>query len=141
MLLYRMESVASTSTDEAHFIGHNQGLTSAVQDPKEIINEIFRCSCCSLEERFNFKGIKAPFARQLSYLEECYIMKDPFSLPNKGEVLVLGADCNFCKKPVCLECSIYFGKRFCLKCALCNIQNLPSQLHSKVNNLIKERDS
>ena len=141
MLLYRMESIASTSMDKTLISEHSQGLTSAVQDSKEIATGVFKCSYCSLEERFDFKGIKAPFSRQLSYTEECYIMKDPFSLPNKGEVLVLGADCNFCKKTVCLECSIYFGKRFCLKCASSNIQNLPSQLHSKIKNLIKEKDS
>ncbi|XP_017757410.1 PREDICTED: cysteine-rich DPF motif domain-containing protein 1 [Eufriesea mexicana] len=136
-----MESIASTSMDETHIIEHNQGLASAVQDSKDTASPIFKCCCCSLEERFDFKGLKPPFARQLTYLEECYIMKDPFSLPNKGEVLVLGADCNFCKKPVCLGCSIYFGKRFCSRCASTNIQNLPSQLHSKIKSLIKETDS
>ncbi|CAL7951044.1 unnamed protein product [Xylocopa violacea] len=131
-----MESVPSTSTSEIRIIEHNQGLTSAVQDSKENTTGVFKCSYCSLEERFDFKGIKPPFARQLNYLEECYIMKDPFSLPNKGEVLVLGSDCNFCKRPVCLGCSIYFGKRFCLKCASIHVQNLPSQLHSKIKNMM-----
>ncbi|XP_017790802.1 PREDICTED: cysteine-rich DPF motif domain-containing protein 1, partial [Habropoda laboriosa] len=130
-----MECIASTSTDEERTIQHSQGITSTVKDTKETTTGLFRCSYCLLEERFDFKGIKPPFARQLNYLEECYVMKDPFSLPNKGEVLVLGADCQFCKKPVCLGCSVYFGRRFCVKCASNNIQNLPSQLHPKIKSL------
>lgn len=139
VLLFRMESVASASVDEVR-IEHDRGLSSIARDSKEATMEVFRCSYCPLEERFDFKGTKPPFARQLTYSEECYIMKDPFSLPNRGEVLVLGADCTFCEKPVCLGCSIYFGKRFCLNCASSNIQNLPSQLHSKINNLINSRN-
>ncbi|CAK9822704.1 Cysteine-rich DPF motif domain-containing protein 1 [Anthophora retusa] len=136
-----MECSASTSTDEERVIQRNQGVTSTVKDVKETTSGVFRCFNCSLEERFDFKGTKPPFARQLNYSEECYIMKDPFSLPNKGEVLVLGADCQFCKRPVCLGCSVYFGKRFCLKCASNNIQNLPSQLHPKIKSLMKSTDS
>lgn len=126
-----MESAASTSAYEI------RTKSTASQDLKESAADIFKCSYCSLEERYDFKGTKPPFARQLNYLEDCYVMKDPFSLPNKGEVLVLGADCDFCKKTVCLGCSIYFGKRFCLKCASSNTQNLPSQMHSKIKNLIQ----
>ncbi|XP_028520877.1 cysteine-rich DPF motif domain-containing protein 1 [Apis cerana] len=110
-----MEPIASTSTEEIRIIEQNQDLTSTVQNSKETITGIFKCSYCSLEERFDFKGIKAPFARQLTYLEECYIMKDPFSLPNKGEVLVLGADCNFCKKSVCLGCNNAIVTYHCYK--------------------------
>ncbi|XP_076234459.1 cysteine-rich DPF motif domain-containing protein 1-like [Calliopsis andreniformis] len=136
-----MESIPSTSVDESDVIEHKQDKISMNRESKEITAGSFACSYCSLKERFDFKGAKPPFARQLTYSEECYIMKDPFSLPNKGEVLVLGADCNFCKKPVCLGCSIYFGKRFCVKCASNNINHLPSQLHAKIKNLIKDDNS
>lgn len=136
-----MESIASTSTDDPCISENNHRITSTIQESKQTTGGIFTCCHCSLQERFDFKGIKPPFARQLTYMEECYIMKDPFSLPNKGEVLVLGADCNFCKKPACLGCSIYFGKRFCLKCASDNICNLPSQLQPKIKSLIKNINS
>lgn len=136
-----MESIPSTSVDEPVATEHSHGIISTNRDSKEIATGTFACSYCSLKERFDFKGAKPPFARQLTYLEECYIMKDPFSLPNKGEVLVLGADCNFCNKPVCLGCSIYFGKRFCLKCVPNNINHLPSQLHPKIKSLIKDDNS
>ncbi|XP_076283044.1 cysteine-rich DPF motif domain-containing protein 1-like [Lasioglossum baleicum] len=135
-----MESVASTSVSQPG-VSEPQGSSSSSHEKKETTSSVFKCSYCSLQERFDFKGVKPPFARQITYSEECYIMKDPFCLPNKGEVLVLGADCNFCKKPVCLGCSIYFGKRLCSKCANSNINNFPSQLHLKVKNLIKATNS
>ncbi|XP_048516114.1 cysteine-rich DPF motif domain-containing protein 1 isoform X2 [Athalia rosae] len=100
----------------------------------------FRCSYCLLEEHYDYKGAKPPFAKNLAYLEDCYIMKDPFSQPNRGEVLVLGADCIVCNKPVCLGCSIFFAKRFCRDCAAKNIASLPMQLHAKIKSLRKEND-
>nr|XP_012139189.1 PREDICTED: cysteine-rich DPF motif domain-containing protein 1 [Megachile rotundata] len=136
-----MESVASTSADDRRTSEYDLSITSAVQGSKQTTVGIFTCSYCALQERYDFKGTKPPFARQLTYLEECYLMKDPFSLPNKGEVLVLGADCNFCTKPVCLGCSIYFGKRFCLECASNNMHNLPTQLQTKIKSLIKNVNS
>ncbi|KZC06256.1 UPF0595 protein C22orf40 like protein [Dufourea novaeangliae] len=136
-----MESIPSTSVSQTGSNEPSHGSTSTGHEPKESTSGVFTCSYCSLQERFDFKGVKPPFARQITYLEECYVMKDPFSIPNKGEVLVLGADCSVCNKPVCLGCSIYFGKRFCSKCASNNIHYLPSQLHTKVKNLIKSTDS
>lgn len=136
-----MESIASTSMDQPAVVEHNHGIIPSVRESKEIAAGVFTCTYCLLQERFDFKGAKPPFARQIIYSEDCYVMKDPFSLPNRGEVLVLGGDCNFCNKPVCLACSIYFGKRFCLKCALSNIHHLPPQLHQKIKNLIKNTNS
>ncbi|XP_011306550.1 cysteine-rich DPF motif domain-containing protein 1, partial [Fopius arisanus] len=91
----------------------------------------FKCFRCSLEERFDYKGTKPPFSRAIVYLEECYIMKDPFTPPNKGQVLVLGGDCSICGQSVCLSCSIFYAKRFCKECAN-NNDNLPKQLQSKI---------
>jgi len=98
---------------------------------------IFACYICDLKERYDYKGARPPFARQLLYLEECYVMRDPFSLPNRGEVLVLGADCTKCKRPVCLACSIYYAGRFCSECASNELHNLPVQLHGKIASLAK----
>ncbi|EFN87745.1 cysteine-rich DPF motif domain-containing protein 1 [Harpegnathos saltator] len=95
----------------------------------------FACSFCSLKEHYDYKGTRPPFARQLVYLEECYVMKDPFSLPSRGEVLVLGGDCSTCGHAVCLGCSIFYTKRFCPKCASSNMHNLPNKLHGKISKL------
>lgn len=132
-----MENLASTPVDKSDICKQMQQNTPTNQQVAANVCDTFTCSFCYLKERYDYKGTKPPFARQLIYLEECYIMKDPFSLPNKGEVLVLGADCNICKRIVCLGCSIFYTQRFCLKCAFNNIQKLPFQLHSKINNLMK----
>lgn len=100
---------------------------------------IFACSICDLKERYDYKGTRPPFARQLLYSEECYVMRDPFSLSNKSEVLILGADCSKCKRTVCSTCSIYYARRFCLECASSELRNLPLQLHSKITSLAKHQ--
>ncbi|KAK2588176.1 hypothetical protein KPH14_004219 [Odynerus spinipes] len=105
--------------------------TSVTQDSKEKSREMFTCSFCPLQEYFDFKGSRPPFARHITYLEDCYVMKDPFDLTAK-DVLVIGGDCSICKKPVCLGCSVFFGKRFCQICATNNSDKLPSQVLSKL---------
>lgn len=136
-VLYRMEGLTSTSADESNIHQQMQENTCTNQQMATNACGIFKCSFCNLKERYDYKGAKPPFARQLIYLEECYIMKDPFSLPKRGEVLILGADCSICKHIVCLGCSIFYTQRFCLKCASNNMQKLPYQLHGKINNLMK----
>lgn len=92
----------------------------------------WKCFCCDLEEHYNYKGTKPPFAKHLTFSEDCYIMKDPFSPPSKGEILLLGADCSVCQKSVCMECSFYYTKRFCKNCALKNIKHFPPKFENKI---------
>lgn len=92
----------------------------------------FACSFCTLNEKYDYKGKEPPFQKYLIYLEECYIMRDPFTPLKQREALVLGSDCYFCKKPTCMDCSLFYTKRFCKNCALANIQELPKQLHKKI---------
>lgn len=141
LLLYRKEDFASTSTDEPGISERTRQTTSTSQQTATNVGGTFTCSFCPLREHYDYKGTKPPFARQFVYSEECYIMKDPFSLPSRGEVLVLGADCSVCEHAVCLSCSIFYTKRFCPKCALSNMQYLPSQLHGKIRNLMNQADS
>lgn len=101
----------------------------------------FACSFCSLKERFDYKGSNAPFAKQLYYLEDAYVAKDPFSLPNKGEVLVLGGDCSVCGKAVCLDCSIFYSMRFCRKCAVERTQDFPAPIQTKIKSFAKDDDA
>lgn len=134
-----MEPIPSTSKDGSTLTDRKE--PSYSRDEKEKTGGMFTCSYCSLDGTFDYKGAKPPFARQLIYSEDCYIMKDPFSVLNEGEVLVLGADCSVCKKSVCLGCSIFFGNRFCSKCAIANIQYFPGELHTKIKALVKQSDT
>lgn len=135
-----MEPVATTSADYNEPSESTKSTLKTETEPGNLRTNkyhggIFECSICALEERYDYKGAKPPFARAIAYSEDCYIAKDPFSLPNKGEVLVLGADCSVCQKPICLGCSLFYVKRFCRSCAIENISRLPNQLQSKINHL------
>ncbi|KAH0949332.1 hypothetical protein HN011_008996 [Eciton burchellii] len=62
-------------------------------------------------ERYDYKGARPPFARQLLYLE---VLRDAsirsVCQTNRGRVLVLeGADCSKCKRPVCSACSVHYA--------------------------------
>lgn len=95
----------------------------------------FNCSSCNLNEKVHYKGTKPPFSRNIIFKYPSYVMKDPFSPPGKGEVLMLGADCAICNKAVCIskECSIFYTKLFCFSCAKNSIEQFPVELRNKIN--------
>ncbi|KDR08158.1 Putative transferase C1orf69-like protein, mitochondrial, partial [Zootermopsis nevadensis] len=62
---------------------------------------IFTCVRCGLKEHYFYKGKKPPFTKKISFREDSYVMKDPFSPPNKNQLLLLGSDCSLCNIPVC----------------------------------------
>lgn len=76
----------------------------------------FQCISCELNEKAHYKGSCPPFSRNILLKYPSYVMKDPFSPPGKGEILVLGSDCSVCEKPVCInkECSFFYSKTYCL---------------------------
>lgn len=108
------------------------------EEPVQIVYD-FICSNCDLEEKAHYKGIKPPFSRNIVLRYPSYVMKDPFSPPGKGEILVLGSDCALCDKPVCIsrECSVFYLKTYCLDCANKNIETLPLEIRSRIVQLKK----
>ena len=88
------------------------------EEPKEELGGCFVCSQCGMEETYHYKGFRPPFARNFTFLEEGYIMKDPFSPPGRGKCLLLGSDCVKCGQSVCCasSCSIFYSQRFCANC-------------------------
>lgn len=138
------EELAGTSAPEA-----NSQPPPAETEPEPKIN--FRCDFCSLNEWCEFKGTHPPFARQIRFAEECYVMKDPFSpapgphsnKTNSEYVLVLGADCVLCHRNVCkaAECSIFYGKTFCLSCAGSSeyIKSFPLEIQTKIKKQLAGR--
>lgn len=96
----------------------------------------FTCQLCRLKEKYDYVGTKPPFARPVTFLEDCYIMRDPFSAVNRGQVLILGAHCHYCEIAVCMDCSMFYVNRICAKC-LCNKKSeFPSNLQGKINKLV-----
>ncbi|RUS91510.1 hypothetical protein EGW08_000731, partial [Elysia chlorotica] len=88
----------------------------------------FNCTACDFVVDYHYKGRQPPFAKCIMLLEDCYIMKDPFS--TFGGFVTVGASCSLCCKDVCLssDCSLFYTQRFCLTCAHQNLQEFPKQI-------------
>jgi hypothetical protein len=95
---------------------------------------VFTCVRCRLEERYSYKGKHPPFTKKILFREDSYVMKDPFSPPNKNQLLLLGSDCCLCSMPVCQsqDCSIFYTRRFCRSCAEENLKHFPSAVQIKL---------
>ena len=99
--------------------------------PKPKIN--FICGDCGLSEEADYYGRKPPFCRTIVFHENSYICRDPFSpqASNNANFLLLGSNCAVCNEMTCQDCSVFYTKRLCSKCAKSAVQYLPQQL--KVN--------
>jgi len=105
----------------------------------------FECGLCSLCELCQYYGTSPPFAaRGLQFTEPCYVMLDPFSPYNpkkSNNFLVLGADCSACSVTVCVDCSIFFTKTFCVQCAQFNINEFPADVQSRIVKIAEGKNS
>ena len=92
-----------------------------------------------------YYGTSPPFVKKsLEFSEPSYIMLDPFSPYNPkkaNKFLVLGSDCSICRATVCVDCSIFFTKTFCVECAQYNINEFPSDIQSRIVKLTETRNS
>ncbi|KAK3743346.1 hypothetical protein RRG08_061282 [Elysia crispata] len=100
----------------------------------------FTCTSCDFVVDYHFKGRQPPFAKCIMLLEDCYIMKDPFS--TSGGFVTVGGSCSLCSKDVCLsaDCSLFYTQRFCLTCAHRNQQEFPKQIQEEILHRAKLRD-
>ncbi|CAG2057684.1 unnamed protein product, partial [Timema podura] len=60
------------------------------EPPAQIEGGEFVCSTCGLTEHYTYKGKQPPFCKKISFIDDSYVMKDPFSPPNKNQFLLLG---------------------------------------------------
>ncbi|XP_023696273.1 cysteine-rich DPF motif domain-containing protein 1 [Paramormyrops kingsleyae] len=99
----------------------------------------FTCELCGLSAPFSYYGQKPPDTRAIVLLEECFVMKDPFS-PNRDKFLILGSNCSVCHRTVCVgtDCSLFYTKRFCLPCVHKHLDQFPLQIR---NELAKKKSS
>ncbi|XP_007502681.1 cysteine-rich DPF motif domain-containing protein 1 [Monodelphis domestica] len=99
------------------------------QEPKGM----FECQLCGLTAPYSYVGQKPPNTHTVVLLEECHVLKDPFTL-DKDKFLILGSPCSLCNKLVCVgqECSLYYSKRFCLPCVHENLSAFPQEIQQEV---------
>lgn len=108
---------------------------------EKTIGGVFECSMCDLRETYHYFGKNPPFVKQISFHDDAYIMKDPFKSQGELSFLFLGADCVACSKPVCQTCSIFYTKRFCLKCAKANIEEFPEGVQKIISKGVMKSQS
>jgi hypothetical protein len=121
-------------------IGDKKGETSKApeQQPEEKIP--FLCTECRMSELVHYYGKKPPFAKNVEFLEDSFIMKDPFSAPptRNGKrsfteyFLVIGSRCSICDADFCKDCSIFYSKTFCIRCAHDHVSQFPVEIQSKI---------
>ncbi|XP_028584460.1 cysteine-rich DPF motif domain-containing protein 1 isoform X1 [Podarcis muralis] len=89
----------------------------------------FECELCGLTAPYSYYGQKPPNAACVTLLEECYVMKDPFT-SDKDKFLILGSQCSLCCKHVCVgtDCSLFYAKRFCLPCLKLHLNEFPVEI-------------
>jgi hypothetical protein len=108
------------------------------------INEpkVFQCSLCpfyAAYDRYDSKYINESIQPPVSttknkkepsitidLLEQVYLLRDPFVAikdkekedQTKLSSLIIGSTCSVCSCPVCVhsDCSLFYTRRFCLKC-------------------------
>jgi len=106
-----------------------------ISKPAARIKETFECSLCHLKEKYDYFGTKPPFCKAVTFADDSYVMRDPFSSSrdNNANFLLLGSNCAVCYKSVCQDCSIFFTRRICSNCSREKINLLPEELRKKIN--------
>lgn len=117
--------------------------------PKEIPKIPFKCEECTFQIVCNYKGLKPPFAKNIQFQEDCYVMQDPFSPPpgnlsaksNSEYFIVIGVDCSACGRTVCSSpnCSIFYRKSYCAHCAYQSVNQFPVEIQSKIRKCFRPK--
>ncbi|XP_072452698.1 cysteine-rich DPF motif domain-containing protein 1 isoform X1 [Notamacropus eugenii] len=92
-----------------------------------------RCGSTCQEVSSVDDTVRQDAVRNRWLLEECYVLKDPFT-SDKDKFLILGSQCSLCSKLVCVgpECSLFYSKRFCLPCVRENLSAFPQEIQQDV---------
>lgn len=131
------EAIPSTSTQTVNEDIKQETKLEPETETKKKVVQYFQCSTCPLKEKFDYFGNHPPKMRDFKFVENCYVMVDPFVPPNRGEYLVLGAHCVKCNRTVCKDasCSFYFGGTYCVKCAKESVKGFPKVVQDKLNRI------
>lgn len=110
----------------------------AEEDKNEHKPVPFKCNICGLNEICHYFGKKPPFVRgQMKYVEDTFVMMDPFCPREKGRpnFLTIGGLCRYCENSVCVECSVFYAKRICKDCATLHFDDYPDEIQARLKKL------
>ncbi|MPC84466.1 Cysteine-rich DPF motif domain-containing protein 1 [Portunus trituberculatus] len=96
----------------------------------------FLCENCGLRETYHYYGQQPPFHRGVTFLEDCYFIRDPFQSQANCSLL-LGSECTSCSKVVCqaASCSLYYSARYCVTCAEANQKEFPREMQQRISKM------
>ena len=122
----------------------SKGVKENQVDEKKTNNDVdidFRCFKCGLHEKCQYFGRKPPFVtKQVEFSEDSFVMRDPFSQREAGRAnfLLIGGQCGKCSRPVCVECSIFYSKRFCNECCAQHLSEFPPEIGTKIQKKLQQ---
>ena len=112
----------------------------------------FKCSSCHLNEVCHFLGKTLPsHKKRVTFKEDTFVMRDPFTprvvaahsanrSPWSGcNLLVIGGFCTICQSSVCVDCSMFYTRRYCLDCAANHIREFPADVGAKIQKKLDTR--
>lgn len=107
----------------------------------------FLCHECKLSELVDYFGKRPTFVKNIEFLEDTFVMKDPFSAPpsrlgNRSFTeyfISIGSNCVMCSFSICKDCSIFYDATFCFKCAYKQVMSFPLEIQQKIRAAIKNR--
>lgn len=124
---------------EKHLYGLSASGKNEEEDSQKVPETVdFKCATCGLSEVCHYYGLKPPFAkRTVEFVEDTFVMLDPFSPREKGKAnfLIIGGNCGTCGNVSCVDCSVFYHKRFCRDCAHLHIDQLPTEVQAKLKKL------
>ncbi len=113
---------------------------------EELKKVIFRCSKCGLCEDVHYFGRRPPFTKKtVEFKEPSYVMRDPFSPRDAcgGGFLLIGGTCaGDCAEEVaavCVDCSIFYEKRFCLDCSCAHLKEFPDEMQTRIQKKLEQQ--
>jgi len=116
-------------------LGRGEDTTKKEEDPFARTVD-FSCAICGLSEKCHYWGKRPKFVKGLlEFKEDSYVLVDPFSpreIRLANNFLLLGGVCAHCRKEVCVDCSVFYARRFCNKCAEFYIHEFPKEMQAKI---------
>ncbi|EDW24188.1 GL23522 [Drosophila persimilis] len=119
-----------------------------LEEDERIAKIDFRCSACDMHELVHYFGRQPPFALGIKYLEDTYVMRDPFQPPpprwqSKPEYYIaMGSKCSSCSKVVCKDgaCSFYYTRTVCLPCGKAELKDWPVEAQARLRKQLEDKD-
>mmetsp|Transcript_54649 Transcript_54649/g.122913 ORF Transcript_54649/g.122913 Transcript_54649/m.122913 type:complete len:111 (-) Transcript_54649:58-390(-) len=100
----------------------------------------FHCSVCAFRCRYDYYGREPPQEHHRKrWLEDIFALQNPSPVEFGGvRTICLGALCSVCREPTCVgeACSLFYGQRFCKRCAVDARKFFPPGLEKQLHRLL-----